>query len=208
MQTVLVANRKGGVGKTLVAITLAGALANGSERVALADADRQASSLGWLARRPGTVPRIRALDWREKGAVGDHPKKLDWLIIDAPGALKDTRAERLVAEARAVLVPIQPSFFDTESTGAFLDDIESIKRVRKGKVGLHLIANRVRPGTRAARALGDYCAELGHEPAAWISERAVYGDLAQQGLCLFDRSLKSLEAAKAQWRPLMTELTG
>ena len=41
MKTILVANRKGGCGKTIVAITLAAALAGQGRRVALADADRQ-----------------------------------------------------------------------------------------------------------------------------------------------------------------------
>ena len=208
MQTVLVANRKGGVGKTLIAVTLASAMANRGERVALADADRQASSLGWLERRPEDVARIRALDWRDKDDIGDHPKKLDWLIIDAPGALKGSKAESLIAEARAVLTPVQPSFFDADSTRGFLDEIEDIKRVRKGKVAVHLIANRARPGTRAAKSLEGYCADMGRTPLAWITERAVYGDLASGGLGIFDRSLKALAPVKAQWDPVLTELSG
>lgn len=208
MQTVLVANRKGGVGKTLIAVTLASAFAARGQRVALADADRQASSLGWLARRPDTVPRIRALDWRSKGDVGEVPKRIDWLIIDAPGALKGPKAETLIAEARAVLTPVQPSFFDAESTRAFLDEIEGIKRVRKGKVAVHLVANRTRKASRAAKALEAFCAELGHTPAAWIAERAVYGELAASGLGLFDRTQKALDPVKAQWAPLLTELSG
>ena len=63
MRTVLVANRKGGVGKTLISVTLAAALAQRGERVGLADADRQCSSIGWLGRRPMTVPQIRGIDW-------------------------------------------------------------------------------------------------------------------------------------------------
>ena len=48
MKTILVANLKGGCGKTMTAITLAGALANQGLRVGLADADPQKSSLQWL----------------------------------------------------------------------------------------------------------------------------------------------------------------
>ena len=47
MMVVLVANTKGGCGKTTVATNLAAALASHGRRTALADADRQCSSLEW-----------------------------------------------------------------------------------------------------------------------------------------------------------------
>lgn len=206
MRTVLIANRKGGVGKTLIAVTLASALANQGQRVALADADRQQSSRAWLGRRPGTVPRIRALDWSKSSGVGTYPNKLDWLIIDAPGALKGTKAESLVDEVRAVLIPVQPSVFDETATSGFLQDIEELKRVQKGKVGLHIIANRIRPRSRAAEVLGSFLEDKGHVPLTWLSERSVYGDLAASGLAIFDRNVASLKPVKAQWAPILDTL--
>ena len=96
MRTVLIANRKGGVGKTMMAVTIASALANRGERVALADADRQQSSLGWLKRRPATVAQLRGLNWSKSADIGENPKSLDWLVIDAPGALKGAKAQALI----------------------------------------------------------------------------------------------------------------
>ena len=63
MITVLVANMKGGAGKTTIATNLAAAYADSGLRTALADADRQRSSLRWAAARPETVGAITALDW-------------------------------------------------------------------------------------------------------------------------------------------------
>ena len=202
MRTVLIANRKGGVGKTLIAVNLAAALANRDQRVAIADADRQQSAAAWLARRPADVPRIRGLDWSKSSAIGDHPKKLDWLIIDAPGALKGPKAEVLIAEAKAVITPVQPSIFDEASTRSFLADLAEIKRIRKGKVGIHLVANRYRPRTRAAAALDAFLADLGHAPTAWLADRAVYGEYATQGMAIFDRNLSNLRLIKDQWAPI------
>lgn len=206
MRTVLIANRKGGVGKTLISVTLASALANRGQRVALADADRQMSSLRWLERRPGTVPQIRGLDWTSKDEIGTAPKRIDWLVIDAPGALRGSRAEALIAEAKAVLAPVQPSFFDENATRGFLADIEDIKRVRRGKVGLHIIANRTRPNARAAIGLTNFLEEIGMEPLAWIADRAIYGELAAQGLSIFDKELKSLAGVKEQWKKILTAI--
>ncbi len=207
MRTVLVANRKGGVGKTLIAVSLASALARRGESVALADADRQQSALGWLQRRPDGVAHIRGLDWTKGSAIGEHPAKLDWLVIDAPGALKGSKAEALIAGATAVLVPVQPSVFDENATRGFLADIEDIKRVRKGRVAVHLVANRLRTGSRAAQTLEGFCARLERPPLARIAERAVYPDLAAEGLSVFDRELSALRPIKQQWQPIVDFLT-
>ena len=202
MQTVLVANRKGGVGKTMIAVTLAAAFANRGERVALADADRQQSARAWLGRRPGDAARIRSLDWSKSADIGEHPKKLDWLIIDAPGSLKGSKAEALIAHARAVLVPVQPSMFDENATRGFLADIEDIKRVQKGKASVLVIANRIRARSRAAATLGAFLDDVGHTPLTSLSERSAYGELAGMGLSIFDRQLAALKPIKEQWSPI------
>lgn len=206
MRTVLVANQKGGVGKSMIAVNLAAALARGGMRVALADADRQRSALGWLGRRPENVPQIRGLDWTKPGNVGDHPKKLDWLIIDAPGSLKGSRAEALIATAKAVITPVQPSVFDEDATKGFLQEIEELKRIRKGKAQIHLVANRLKPRSKAGLSLDYFLDELGYAPMAWLTERAAYGDLASRGLSIFDRQTAALVPLKTQWAPIFSEL--
>lgn len=202
MRTVLVANRKGGVGKTMVSVTLAAMLAGDGARVALADADAQQSALGWLALRPASASAIRGLAWDKAGRIGDHPKKLDWLVIDAPGALRGSRAEDLVAEAQAVLTPFQPGLFDRASTARFIEDVEDIKRVRKGKVSLHLIANRVRAGAKASRAVDTLAAELDRPVAARLPERTAYADLAAEGLTIFDSERAAHHRLREDWEPL------
>ncbi len=203
MRTILVANRKGGCGKTMAAITLASALARQSGGVALADADPQKSALRWLKQRPAQSPAIAGLDWSKLGHVGEVPQRYAWLVIDAPGAIRDGRAEALIAEADAVIAPVMPSAFDADSTRRFLRDIEEIKRVRKGRVGLHVLANRVRPLSHATERLRAFFAAHGQEPIAWISERAAYADLAEQGLAIFDKPQRAYAPLRAQWAPVL-----
>ncbi|MFO1106861.1 MAG: ParA family protein [Amaricoccus sp.] len=207
MKTLLVANRKGGCGKTMVAITLAAALAGKGLAVGLADADRQKSALRWLKARPADAAAIRALDWTHAGDVGEAPKKqLDWLVIDAPGALGGSRAEDLIAEAEAVVTPVLPSSFDADSTRRFLREIDEIKRVRKGRVPVHLIANRVRSGLRSTDRLRAFFVDLGQEPLAWIADRSAYPELAEQGLAVFDRPQRALQPMRDQWAPVLAAL--
>jgi chromosome partitioning protein len=205
MRSVLVANAKGGVGKTTAAVTLAAALARQGGRVALADADRQRSALRWLKARPETAAPVQTLDWSRAGDIGETPKKLDWLVIDAPGALKGEKAEKLAAEADVVVAPSAPSAFDLRATAKFLEALEAIKRIRKGKAQVLVIANRVRRG-RSLEALEQFFAERGQPVTARIGDRAAYVDLAGQGLSVFDRDVKALAAHRAEWAPLLAAL--
>ena len=49
MQTIVVANPKGGVGKSTLSTNIAGCLANAGHAVMLGDVDRQQSTRTWLS---------------------------------------------------------------------------------------------------------------------------------------------------------------
>ncbi|MCV0426345.1 MAG: ParA family protein, partial [Roseibium sp.] len=131
MRKILVVNSKGGCGKTTIATNLAVALAARGEDVALADADRQKSCLSWIKRRP------------KEEAIGEKDRVLDSVVIDGPGGLRSEIAKTLIAQASDIVVPVLASAFDWNATIKFLESISDIKRVRKGKADIHVVANRI-----------------------------------------------------------------
>jgi len=147
-----------------------------------------------------------ALDWRNAKSIGDAPKNLEYLIIDAPGALTEDHAEQLISEADAIIIPLQPSFFDIDSTRRFLKHLQDIKRIRKGKVEILLLANRTKPNAASNQDIQQFFNKIDQQPVTWISERAPYSRLAMQGLSIFDKQQKMYRELQDQWQPLLNAI--
>jgi len=202
VRTILVANPKGGSGKTTLATNLAGYFANLGQRVLLADLDRQRSSLGWLSRRPDVLPTIHG--W----GGGDSRKAIadvrpHWLIMDSPAGVHGEKLTNAVKRADLVVVPVQPSAFDMAATQAFLDILHSEKAVRKAKSYVAMIGMRVDARTRAAANLEEFLARAGFPVLTFLRDAQVYVQAAGEGVSLYDlppaRAAKDIE----QWQPLL-----
>src|SRR5262250_1745030 len=115
MQTILVANPKGGSGKTTLATNVAGWLATRRQRVVLADFDPLRAATDWLSRRPPLFPAISG--WTADGAKrelkGEPPQ---WLVIDTPAELHGESLRDAMRRADILLVPVSPSAFDMGAT--------------------------------------------------------------------------------------------
>jgi chromosome partitioning protein len=201
MLSILIANTKGGSGKTTIATGLAAGCAAAGLRTALADADRQRSSLAWLRARPGASAPIAPLDWSKSEM--SVPEGLHRLIIDSAAASKTSRIEELVRLADVVIVPVQPSPFDETATARFLRRLDEIKPVRKGRKAVAVVGNRMRPRTRAAARLDSFLADCGHVCVARMRDRAIYCEAAASGLSAFDLGTRQASSAREDWIPLV-----
>ena len=199
--TVLVANTKGGCGKTTIATNLAAAFAGAGLITTLADGDRQRSSLGWLKRRPKGAPAITGLDWgKEDGAV---PKKTTRLVVDAPAAMRIKRAEALIKLADIIVLPVLPSPYDEAATARFLKRIEDLKPIRKSRTAVAVVGNRLRPRTRASARLDAFLDGVGHTVVTRLRDSALYAETAAKGVSLFDLTTRRAADARQDWAALL-----
>lgn len=201
MLTILVANIKGGCGKTTIATNLAAASACAGRATVLADVDRQRSSLGWLGRRPGTLPALVGLDWSKD--IGDAPRGTQRLVIDAPAALKTRQIEDLVKMADVVVLPVLPGAFDEQATQRFLGKLEELKSIAKNRKAVAVVGNRLRARTRAADRLDQFLGGIGHRVVTRLRDSQIYADAAATGLSLFDMPGKRAAEHRGDWAPLL-----
>ncbi|HYD77833.1 ParA family protein [Ramlibacter sp.] len=199
MPVVVVANPKGGVGKSTVATHIAGHFASQGHAVMLGDADRQQSSRLWLGLRPPTARPIQGWDLSE-GKVARPPRGTTHVVIDTPAGLHGKELRELLGSASKVVVPLSPSVFDIFATRAFLDELAAHHKTRGLQVGI--VGTRVDNRTLAADQLQAFVKGLGLPVLGELRPTQNYVHLAARGLTLFDLSPARVERDLAQWAPI------
>jgi chromosome partitioning protein len=201
MQTILVANPKGGCGKTTLATNVAGWLAGKRQRVALADIDPQRSASEWLVRRPPLFPPIIGVgaDTSRKSLKAAGPQ---WLVVDSPAGLHGAALRDAIDDVDVMLVPLSPSAFDMAATAHFLAAVAHYKAVQKGTLGVGIIAMRVDARTRSAAELDEFLQQFDFPLVTHLRDTQVYVHCARDGASVFDLPRSRAEQDWEQWRPL------
>ncbi|RST51777.1 ParA family protein [Variovorax sp. MHTC-1] len=200
MPVVLVANPKGGVGKSTLATNIAGYFASRGHAVMLGDIDRQQSSRLWLGLRSPHARAIRTWEASEDGGVVRPPRGTTHAVVDTPAGLHGARFKDVVAVADKVLVPLQPSIFDIYATRDFLDKLLAHRHAGKTQIGV--IGMRVDARTLAADRLREFIDGLGVPVLGELRDTQNYVQLAARGLTLFDIAPGRVQRDLEQWEPI------
>ena len=199
MPVVVVANPKGGVGKSTLATNIAGYLASKGHAVMLGDADRQQSSRLWLSLRSPAARPIATWDI-SADLIAKPPKGTTHVVLDTPAGLHGWRFNNVIKMADKVLVPLQPSVFDIFATRAFLDELAKSKHADKTQVAL--VGMRVDARTIAADKLHAFVDSLGLPVLSYLRDTQNYVHLAARGLTLFDVAPGRVEKDLEQWQAI------
>ena len=200
MPVIVVANLKGGVGKSTLATNLAGALAHRGHAVMLGDVDRQQSSRRWLALRPPGLPPIRGWD-AASGDVVRPPKGTSHVVLDTPAGLEGRRLDEVLKLADRIVVPLQPSLFDIQATHDFVRTLLAHRRGGKARIGV--LGMRLREGTISADQLRHFLATLEVPLIGVLRDTQNYVHVAARGLTLWDVAPSRVERDLEQWRPIL-----
>ena len=199
MPVVVIANPKGGVGKSTLATNVAGYFASQGHAVMLGDADRQQSSKLWLGLRPPAARPIATWDITAD-QIAKPPKGTTHVVLDTPGGLHGWRFNDVIKLADKIIVPLQPSVFDIFATRAFLDQLAEHRHAGKLQVGI--VGMRVDSRTIAADKLRGFVDSLGLPVLGMLRDTQNYIHLAARGLTLFDVAPSRVEKDLEQWKNL------
>ena len=177
MQTIVLASRKGGAGKTTLSCHLAvEAERVGAGPVAVIDTDAMAGLSKWWDARQATTPVLARAEPDLASALTvlrEHGVKL--VFIDTPPALSEGVADT-IALADLVLIPVQPSPDDLRAVGV---TVEMVRGVRKP---LTFIINRVKPRVRLTGEAAIALSQHGVVSPHFVWDRTDYAAAKVDGL--------------------------
>ena len=199
MPVIVVANPKGGVGKSTLSTNIAGYFASRGHTVMLGDADRQQSSRLWLGLRPASARPIATWDI-SADLIAKPPKGTTHVVLDTPAGLHGWRFNDVMKMADKIIVPLQPSVFDIFATRAFLDELAHHKHADKAQIGL--VGMRVDARTIASGKLHEFVSSLSVPVLSTLRDTQNYVHLAAHGLTLFDVAPGRVEKDLEQWQPI------
>ncbi len=148
MQVLALINRKGGCGKSTIAVNVAAAMGLKGKRVKLIDMDPQQSAARWIGDDAIMLEDAKALPRTLKKVSADV------VVIDTPPS--DPSAAIAASKvADLVLIPAKPSPLDLEAAGPIL------KTVANGKMRGLVVLSMAKSRARATTSAGSWLNALG-----------------------------------------------
>lgn len=203
MRTILVASSKGGAGKSTLSTNLAAHFAVEGKRTVLVDADKQHSAIRWCEKRAHLDTAVLPIDGTAKNWQRLVPENAQIVIIDAPAGAMGDDLDPYIEMADAVLVPVLPSMIDIEATVPFLNSMAKNAKVKKKKLPVGLVGNRLKPWTNASQQAVEQLKSWPYSVVGELRDTQAYVLMVALGKSVFDYNSEQLRSHQEDWAPIL-----
>jgi chromosome partitioning protein len=194
---IVVANSKGGVGKTTLSVHLAAWLHEQGHSVILADCDTQHSSSEWLAE---AAPDIRTVRLANPDQILDQLPALaleaDFVVADGPGSNTET-SRALLLRGDFAIVPCKASMLEIRALAQATAVLRQAQDIRAGSPAAVIVLSMVGKTYRLTQDMKDAASALALPLAdTAITLKQIYADAPGQKAVVWRMGFKARDAAR------------
>lgn len=193
---IVVANSKGGVGKSTLAVHLAAWLNAQGHKVTLADCDTQHSSSEWIRE---AAPEVDVVRLDDANAILDQlpllDQEADFVIADGPGSQTETSLA-LLLRAELAIVPCKASMLEVRALAKATDVLRKAQDIRKGVPKAVIVLSMIGKNYRLTQDMKDAAAALKLPLAkSALTLRQIYADAPGQAKVVWQMGSRARDAA-------------
>lgn len=193
---IAIANSKGGVGKSTLAVHLAAWLHEQGHSVTLADCDTQQSSSEWIHE---AIPELKAVRLGNPNEILNELPALgqetDYVIADGPGSNTET-SRALLLRADFAIVPCKASMLEVRALAKATEVLRQAQDIRAGIPKAVIVLSMVGKNYRLTKDMKDAAAALNLPLASTaMILRQIYADAPGQGNVVWRLGSRASEAA-------------
>jgi chromosome partitioning protein len=193
---IVIANSKGGVGKSTLSVHLAAWLHEQGHTVTLADCDTQHSSSQWVTE---AVPEVKTVRLSDPDEILEKLPVLanqsDFVIADGPGSNTET-SRALLLRADLALVPCKASMLEVRALAQATNVLRQAQDIRKGPPPAVIVLSMVGKHYRLTQDMRDAAAALELPIAeSALTLKQIYADAPGQGAVVWHLGSRGTEAA-------------
>ena len=193
---IVVANSKGGAGKSTLAVHLAAWLHEQGHSVTLADCDTQHSSSEWVGEAVPDVKTVRLADPNEiLDRLPTLGQQTDYVVADGPGSNTET-SRALLLRADLALVPCKASMLEVRALAQATNVLRQAQDIRGGQPQAVIVLSMVGKTYRLTQDMKDAAAALELPLAKTaLTLKQIYADAPGQGAVVWQLGARGREAA-------------
>jgi chromosome partitioning protein len=194
---IVVANSKGGVGKSTLAVHLAAWLHEQGHKVTLADCDMQHSSSEWLRE---AMPDVKTVRLASPDQILDElpkiAKEADYVVADGPGSNTET-SRALLLRADLAIVPCKASMLEVKALAQATSVLRQAHEIRRGVPRAIIVLSMVGKTYRLTQDMKDAAAALKLPLAKTaMTLKQIYADAPGQGAVVWHLGARAREASQ------------
>ncbi len=194
---IVIANSKGGVGKSTIAVHLAAWLQQQGHSVTLADCDTQQSSSEWAKE---AAPEVRAVRLADPDEILDRlpilAQQTEFVVADGPGSNTET-SRALLLRADLAIVPCKASMLEVRALAQATSVLRQAQDIRGGQPQAVIVLSMVGKTYRLTQDMKDAATALELPLAETaLTLKQIYADAPGQGAVVWQLGSRGKEAAE------------